>query len=251
MQVDDIVDMIQDELAQCKIPPAQDPLFSSYRVTAALNGLESLGRQYRSLQSKHLGFASHILHFIKHAGRRSDDLHLQQLCNVVKSFYPNLLVRLTTCPVPPQFHCQDESIMYCKHQCLSCFCTQNNAQRSLRAMLLCLAQGQMKAVYYTTRMTSIWEKRRKEWTASAWCRISFRKRYCPFWVAAKCTLMHQIIGPESRLAQSYCSSGCWLHTCSTNHLACKYGSSLYEPVLWQAQDSRKVLWHCKILQRPR
>ena len=92
LQVDDIVDIVQDEVAQCDIPVAPHPHCHAYRASQALSGLELLGEEYRSLRQKHFGLAKHILRFFKQADCWSESLPLRHFRNVVRLCYPNLLV---------------------------------------------------------------------------------------------------------------------------------------------------------------
>ena len=90
--------MILDEVIRCDLQ-IQEPQYSSYRVSHALEGLETLGREYRFLQQNHFSFAKQVLMFLQHSGRWNDSPHLKQLRSAVKASFPNLLV---SCPMP---HC--------------------------------------------------------------------------------------------------------------------------------------------------
>lgn len=97
LQVDDLVDMVQDEVAQCDIPVCPDPKYKAYRASYALRGLETLGKEFRSLHNKHFGLARHILKFLKQSAIGNPNTALRQFRNVVRVVYPNLPVRSFTC----------------------------------------------------------------------------------------------------------------------------------------------------------
>ena len=94
LQVNDILDMVLDEVAQCDVPVVLDTQHAAYRASHALSGLEILGRQYCSLKHKHYVLARHILRFLKHSACIGDSAAFRQFRNAVRLTYPDLLVRI-------------------------------------------------------------------------------------------------------------------------------------------------------------